>query len=184
MYVLEQGEAAYIPVRLYDATDHVTPETSITGPTITVAKNGGAAGASSATWTEIGSGVYWVGLTAADTNTLGVLVVRVVASGCDTAVVTAKVDAVTNADLKEDIETKHSVVISQFANQPGAVAAEILGTAIDGGVDVETILKDLLANLTGKWVLDDGAGTVTVYAQDGTSILYTHTITSTQRTTA
>lgn len=84
-FPLKQSTASQkVPVRLFDSTDHVTPETGIAAPTITISKAGAAlASPSDGTWTELAGGAYTVTLNATDTATVGALIVRVVATGCD-----------------------------------------------------------------------------------------------------
>lgn len=83
----------YAHVRLVDDTDHVTPEASITSPTLTASKNGGSfASLSDGTWTNLGGGWYSITLDATDTNTVGLLDVKVVKAGCDTEIVTVGIE--------------------------------------------------------------------------------------------
>jgi hypothetical protein len=84
-YPLKKGVAnQYVPVRLFDANDHVTPETGVTSPTITASKNGSSlASLNDGLWTEIGGGMYTIRVNATDTNTEGWFVCRVTATGCE-----------------------------------------------------------------------------------------------------
>ncbi len=98
---IKQSTGTFLYVYLVDATDGYTPETGITGPTITVSKSGGAfAAPNDGTWTELASGWYKMALDATDTDTLGSLAVNVVATGCRNF--TDTVEVVT--DTLEDID--------------------------------------------------------------------------------
>lgn len=85
--MLFQSTARPIYLKLFASADHVTPATGKT-VAITIAKNGGAfanpsAGATTAT--EVAFGWYATTLSTTDTNTLGDLIVRATATGCDDA---------------------------------------------------------------------------------------------------
>lgn len=94
MFQVKQNETTAIrrriPVLLVDATDGYTPETGITGATITVSKNGTivSAGVAGRSLTEVGNGIYYYGLgdgnsnTANEIDTLGWVSVNVSATGC------------------------------------------------------------------------------------------------------
>lgn len=82
----------YVLVFLKDSTDHITPETAITGPTITIKKQGGTyASPSDGTWTNEGNGYYSVTLDTDDTDTIGFLFVKVVKAGTDGCTVHTRV---------------------------------------------------------------------------------------------
>lgn len=100
MILIEQGTTVKLPVYLVDSTDHVTAETGVTSPTLTISKNGGSLGAlSDGTWAELAGGMYTVQVNATDTNTVGPLIVRVVKAGCDDYRCLAYVRANTEADI-------------------------------------------------------------------------------------
>ena len=84
MFLLKQSTASQeVPVLLVDLIDGYSPETTITSPTITIAKTTGAfASANDGTWAEDASGWYTVQLDATDTATLGVLKLHVEKTGC------------------------------------------------------------------------------------------------------
>lgn len=96
MFQVKQNETTAlrrrVPVLLVDATDGYTPETGITGATITVSKNGSIvlAGGAGRSLTEVGNGIYWYGLgdgtgspaTANEINELGWVSINVSATGC------------------------------------------------------------------------------------------------------
>ncbi len=67
---------------LVSSTDHVTPQTG-KSPTVTLSKDGGAFGAASGAVSEIASGLYALAGNATDRDTLGELVIRATATGCD-----------------------------------------------------------------------------------------------------
>lgn len=78
--VFQQSEATAaqrrFPVYLVDATDGLTPETGEAAGQPQISKNGAAFGNTTATLTAIGNGAYYVELTAAELDTLGMIVVR------------------------------------------------------------------------------------------------------------
>ena len=77
MQWLKQSTAVTVELGpVADATDGVSEETGLAAPTIYVSKNGGGfAARNGASFSHDGFGWYLVGLSAADTNTLGRLVV-------------------------------------------------------------------------------------------------------------
>jgi hypothetical protein len=85
---LPQSVAFTVPLQAYLASDHVSAATGKT-IAITISKNKGAygnpsAGATNAT--EIGSGSYYVDLSATDTNTVGPLFVKGTEAATDTII--------------------------------------------------------------------------------------------------
>jgi hypothetical protein len=64
------------PLFLVDATDHVTPETGEAGGQPQISKNGGAWTNTTATLTAVGNGHYYVELTAAELDTVGMVSIR------------------------------------------------------------------------------------------------------------
>ncbi len=85
----------YVFVKLVSSTDHITVSTGVTGPTITLCKQGGTSfGAiSDGTWAEIGNGVYSIRLNSTDSGTGGQMIVQVVKAGSDTAHLEVYVEA-------------------------------------------------------------------------------------------
>lgn len=80
--MLKQSTARNLMVFLTASSDHVTGLTGAT-LTITISKNGGAFASISPTVTERGDGWYSIALTAANTDTLGDLVLRATAASAD-----------------------------------------------------------------------------------------------------
>src|ERR1700693_5460678 len=85
MRKLPESTAYTVMLKVFSATDHVTPATGKT-VAVVLSKAGVAfanpsGGATNAT--QVGSGWYSVALSTTDTNTLGDLVVRGTAAGCD-----------------------------------------------------------------------------------------------------
>src|SRR5512146_3558271 len=79
----QQNSAAHpFMFLMVSSVDHVTPVLGL-APTVTVSKDGGAFGAPIGVVSEVGSGWYKVAGNAADTNTLGILVVHATAAGAD-----------------------------------------------------------------------------------------------------
>lgn len=82
-YLIKQNQTARpLVFLLVDATDHVTPLTGLS-PTVTLSKNGAAFGASAGVVSEIGNGWYKVAGNAADSDTLGPLLLHATAAGAD-----------------------------------------------------------------------------------------------------
>lgn len=77
IYLQSEATAALrrFPVYLVDPTDGVTPVTGEVG-TPTISKRGGAFAATTAALTEVGSGFYYVELTAAELDTLGMFTIH------------------------------------------------------------------------------------------------------------
>src|SRR4051812_9105112 len=71
-----------IPFLLVSSTDHINGVTGLS-PTVTLSKNGGAFAAPAGAVAEVGNGWYKLTPGAADTNTLGSLVVHAIAGGAD-----------------------------------------------------------------------------------------------------
>lgn len=167
MYPIDKDTASQkVYVRLFDSTDHVTPETGVAGPTITISKNGGAfAGPNDGTWAELGNGLYTVELDATDTNTAGPLAVRVVKAGCDTAIACVYVREQTEQDVLNAI--------------PPNILTEVV---TGGGATVADILTAIYSMARGKIV---AAGDVyEFYDDDDATLLFTLTIAANSRTTA
>jgi hypothetical protein len=84
--MLFQNTSRVVMCKLFSSADHLTPATGKT-PAVTIAKNdpttfsNPSAGATTAV--EVGFGWYKTTLSTTDTNTLGDLVVRLTATGCD-----------------------------------------------------------------------------------------------------
>ena len=85
MLLLQQSESTAaqrrIPVLLVDSGDGFSSETGVLTPTIEISKNGAAQAAGVGTWVEIGEGLYYYELTAAELNTVGFVNVRVIKTG-------------------------------------------------------------------------------------------------------
>src|SRR5258708_4607616 len=71
-----------IPFLLVSDTGHILGVTGLT-PTVTISKNGGAFAAPAGTVAEIGVGWYKLTPDAADTNTLGILILHAESAGAD-----------------------------------------------------------------------------------------------------
>ena len=80
-----QSTANVVMLKVYSSTDHVSAATGKT-VAVTLSKAGGAFGdpnVGATTAIEVSSGWYKVSLSGSDFDTLGELVVRGTASGCD-----------------------------------------------------------------------------------------------------
>jgi len=209
-YPLLQSTAAQkVVVRLFDSNDHVTPETGVTSPTLTISKNGGTlASPSDGTWAELGGGAYTIQLDATDTDTVGPLVVRVVKAGCDDGFALCHVRANTEkeiydrvgapagADLAADVATVDANVDSILADTGTdgvAISTATVNTIRDavfaktgltagGSATFEAIVKAIYAMARGK--ISVSGNDITVYDDDDSTALFTLTISATGRTTA
>ena len=107
LYPLLQSTASQkVYVYLVDSTDHISAETGITAPTVTISKNGGNLGAPNAgTWYEVtpASGVYTVTIDATDSDTVGPMIIQVVKAGCDTFRALCYVRAKSEAQIYSDM---------------------------------------------------------------------------------
>lgn len=137
-HILKQSTATqFVAVRMFDDADHVTPETGITGPTITIAKNGSSLGGiSDGTFSETAGGMYWVRLNATDTNTLGTLVIRVVKAGSDDGFIYAHVLA--QSEFKADVSNLDATVSSRSSHDAAAVTTAVWDKAISSHVGADT----------------------------------------------
>src|SRR2546425_895732 len=83
MLELKQGATdKVIPFLLVSSTDHILGAVGLT-PSVVISKNGGAFAAPAGTVAEIGHGFYKLTPGAADTNTLGILILHAEAVGAD-----------------------------------------------------------------------------------------------------
>lgn len=87
--LLQQSEATAARRRMFfylvDATDNETPETAIAiaSGELQLSKNGAAFADGAGTWTHVAAGVYQYEATAAELDTVGVLIVKVVDSAAN-----------------------------------------------------------------------------------------------------
>lgn len=139
MQLLKQSAAANVPLKVYLASDHLSPATGKT-LTVTLSKDGGAFAAAAGAVTEIASGWYKLALTTADAGTPGALVVRATAAGCD------------------DAEVVCQVVPDLPGSLTPAAVATALWTDLTAGSDFSTagsvgaLLKAQLGNVDGKTI--------------------------------
>ena len=82
MYQLIQNNAERVPLFMVQDSDHVT---GATGKTVTaeISKDGAAFGSPTNSVVEISDGWYYLDLTAAELDTVGFLLIRATATGCD-----------------------------------------------------------------------------------------------------
>lgn len=150
---VKQGSTRKVPIYLVDSSDHRTPKTGVTAPTIAITKNGADTGApNDGTWAEVGSGNlagwYTVQLDGDDTDTLGFLGYQVTGTGADVFVdyveVVANLESDTygrlgapaGASVSADIATVDGVadnIYSRIGAPAGAsIAADIANCATLG----------------------------------------------------
>lgn len=145
MTLIKQNETVnarkHIPMKLVDATDGFTPETTLTiaSSEIKISKAGGIEANSAGTVIEIGGGVYVYQPTDAEVNTLGQLLVRVTKTGVRDAVFTAQV-----------------VAFDPFTDIPTSIFDSSNG--IETGLTFRQAIRLAMAVLAGKV---SGAGTNT-----------------------
>jgi hypothetical protein len=204
MWPLRQSTASQeIPLgQFVDSTDAVTPETGLTiantdiklhksGATSEVNKNSGGA-------THVASGRYYAVLDATDTNTPGPMRISVLVAGAlyvkldcivyptavydqmftvTTGVFQLAVDPLvgfqTQSDLLNNISGADATLsVATLAS----IADKLLGRNIAGGADGGRTVSQALARLRNRSTLV-GGNTVRVYAADGTTILYSSSVT-------
>ncbi len=76
------GSTTPIPFLMVDSVDHVSGKTGLS-LTVTISKSGGAFAAPAGPVTAIGNGWYKLTPTAADTNSVGALILHATAAGAD-----------------------------------------------------------------------------------------------------
>jgi hypothetical protein len=82
MSLIKQSSAQNVAFFMVTSQDSITGLTGAT-VTVTISKNGAAFAAPAGTVTEIGVGWYYIGLTSADTGTLGDILIHATATGAD-----------------------------------------------------------------------------------------------------
>ena len=181
-------------------------DTAITGiaPTVQISVNGGSFAAAAGTPAEIGSGWYYIDLTAGEVDTAGPLIVKayhasskvwsnlyeVIAADPDVNVASIDSAVTANANVKTYDATfdGSNLLFDATALEQIAVylarydLADVEAGAQDtvGGVTMPTFgfqsLAGAIARLVNDWETDDVAGTMTIYLTDGTTTLATMTI--------
>lgn len=177
-----QSTSRVVNLKVFLTSDHVTPATGKT-VAVTIGKNGGGfgnpnAGATNAT--EISNGWYKVTLDTTDTNTVGDLIVRGTATGCDDSERVFDVVKATNGGMTAipdtAVTTNASLVTSGTGTDQLSVSAgKVLLQATQTGVTipiVTTVTNQLTAAqvATGVWT-DTTAGDFTVSLSVGKSIM-------------
>jgi hypothetical protein len=142
--ITKQNTGRNLMLKVFLAADHVSPALGMT-LAVTLSKNGSAFGAAGATVTERSSGWYQIALSTTDTNTLGDLVVRATAAGCDDAERFVQVAIATNDDL------------------PAAAAAAVWAYVLEGAYTATHFMRLMASVLFGK---ASGLGTTTVFFRD------------------
>lgn len=156
--LLKDTGSQIVPIYLVDETDYQTPETGVTSPDIILAKGDGTvATPSDGVWAEADAtnfpGLYYVSLNATDTDTDGLLLLRVSASGCALNI--------TSCAVRGNLEVRTGI------------------SAIDNHTVTEA-LTALLAFAKGK-IIKDGDD-LTYYEQDNATPLFTLTLAANGRT--
>lgn len=171
---IPQSAAKRIVLKAYLSSDHVSPATGKT-IAIVISKSGGAfgnpnAGATNAT--EVSNGWYYIDLSAADTDTLGPLIIRGTCTTCDdiepqpyevtsaipadsagVATLLSRMGSPVGASISADIQTR--LAASSYTSPPSAVT--IAGAVMDEPAGSHTGL--IPTNLDTK-VSEAGGGSV------------------------
>jgi hypothetical protein len=137
--LLQSAPSQKVYVYLVDSTDHITAETGVTGPTVTISKNGGNLVApNDGTWYEVtpASGIYTVAIDATDSGTVGPMIVQVVKGGCDTFRALCYVRATSEAQIYADM-LPGDTTGSGFTAIP-TIAAVTTVANVSGAVDSVT----------------------------------------------
>jgi hypothetical protein len=123
---------------MIDSADHITGAAG-RAPVVLLSKAGGALAAAAGTVTEIGSGLYKIALTAADTNTIGDLALHATATSCDP---TDVIDQVCYDGSASEVETGVSMIQALryiLASVSGKVAGYPAGPGVFYAPDGSTI---------------------------------------------
>ena len=187
MNILKQSEAAVVAVLLTDATgEHVTDET----PTVKIAKSGG----DFATITDVSfvqiqedstdTGWFWIDLSAAETNTVGPLILKA-----------ESVSSVPWEDKYEVVASLPADVVSHTATHPDvaitSAGVDALVTAlVTADLDAETTAylsgsgsgssaaKTLIGVIHKINSVVTGGPSIVVYRFDGVTPLFSHSVTT------
>jgi len=147
MLLLQKDEATAarrrIPIYLVDATDGVTPETSVTvsAGDVKISKDGGGEANHGGTLNELAGGMYYYEATAGELDTLGFLSIRLVKSGVRTFIAVAQVVAV---DLYDDVRAGLTALPNAAAEAAGGLFTRGTGAGqinqpANGQIDAKTV---------------------------------------------
>jgi hypothetical protein len=161
----KQSQTAHgLQFKMVSSADHLTPITGLAGSVVvTISKNGGAFSTPLGVISEIGSGWYQVAGNATDEGTLGPLVLRATATGCD---LTEWTYQVVGYDPDLDI----------------ASSAAVATAVLDGVVSAPTAVPSApytLRSMLGwvfalaKFKRTQTASTETVFGEDGVTAIAT-----------
>lgn len=162
--LIKKGSAAKIPILLVDATDDESSETGLSSINVEISKNGGGFNPVTNSVVEDGGGFYYVTLTAAETNTDGVLAVRAWASG--TNIYRDYHQVYTNLLTEAEYEAIADITIRRItSNVEGSSYGDALNTKSLYGL-IQFINNSIA---TG--------GVRTIYRSDGVTVVGTSTLT-------
>lgn len=175
----------WIPVRLVDSTDHVTPVTNIVYGDVTCtyglegAESGSSYSVATGDWKNQGLGNYWLNIGASEFIAEGKVIVNVAATGCDAFAFVVEVRDLTIAELI-DLVVAVEAKTTNLPASPAATGAKMdlvdapNGTAIaavQNGLATGTALTTVGNNVGAvKTVTDNVAG---MYETDGPVKRYT-----------
>lgn len=180
MKARKQSSTSYpILFLMVDSTDHVTGKTGLS-PTVTISKNGGAFAAPSGAITELSSGWYAIAGNATDRNTIGELLIHATGAGSDPMddryliVPFDPFDAAGLGLSYLDVAVSTRLAAADYTAPPSA-ASNASATRTELAVEMAqiTLAKQIAKNRTETNPL---TGIMTVYADDGVSVLLTANI--------
>jgi hypothetical protein len=154
IFLLSEGTAAErrFPIYLVDATDGLTPETGEAAGQPQISKNGAAFGNTSATLTAVGNGSYYVELTAAELDTLGMIQVRYKSANTAEFAAPARVVAFDPFDAVR-------LGVTSLPNAAAAAAGGLftrgtgagqINQTVNGTIDIQTVLGSVVGNVSGS----------------------------------
>jgi hypothetical protein len=170
MYKFKQSTAYTIYVLLVDETNPIVGLAGLT-PTFTLGKAGGASAGISPTYTDRGSGVYSVELTAGNTDTLGAGWLHIAATGAVTHDVFFWVEATDLASIEADTQDLQQ----SMARALGLLQENfMLDNTVFAGSDMSAGRIRIFANAVDLVAATDGAtyGTENEIAGYQISVVY------------
>jgi hypothetical protein len=168
-----------IPFLLVSSTDHINGVTGLS-PTVTLSKNGAAFAAPAGAVAEIGNGYYKLTPNAADTNTLGLLILHASSAGADPSDRESLVVANDPYDAADLGLSSLAALEGRLPASPAAVGDAMtldLTQAVPTSNTANTIgdaLNAARAEGFGKWVRT--GTTLDIYAPDGVTVVQSFTL--------
>ena len=148
MFILEQNQIQRIGIVMIDATG--TEVSGLGGAlTIEISKNGAPYVAGVGVQGEIGSGGYYYDLTAAETNTIGILMVKITGVGCVQQNNEYVVYERTIAAIDFTYTVTNSVTLLPIADADVYISSDLPGLVNIwvGKTDAAGVARDIYSNL-------------------------------------